>query len=348
MKIEENEILYCSRGSSALYAILESIKSEFDTILLPVNICEIVIPVVQKSNYKILFYDVGAINGNAELSDISKLVAPNKCVVMVVHNFGIPVDIEAIIAWAKPKQHFIIEDICNSLGAKIGNRWVGTFGDASILSFGISKIISNGIGGGAYTKLSELKEKVKKRINGFPEYNEKYIHMDSDFQSRIRKIRETNPANSMALLNELYQQYVNKLIYKMPVNEREKVKKQFTQLDSNIRRREHFAKQYEAALNNRFLIKPLHVDGQVYWRYNLLVKENMKDCFRAYLKNNDVWSSSWYPPIAHMFFDEKEFHPTQFKGSYKFATQVVNLFVDSKISEERIIRSIQIINNFKF
>jgi hypothetical protein len=41
-----NKLIFSGRGSAALYAILTSLETKERKILLPVNICEIVIPVI--------------------------------------------------------------------------------------------------------------------------------------------------------------------------------------------------------------------------------------------------------------------------------------------------------------
>ena len=55
----------------------------------------------------------------------------------------------------------MIEDAAESLGAKIGNKKVGTFGDSAMLSFCQNKIITAGEGGAIVTDSRELYEKLK-------------------------------------------------------------------------------------------------------------------------------------------------------------------------------------------
>ena len=52
-----------------------------------------------------------------------------------------------VISIAKRKKIFLIEDAAESIGAKINNRMVGTFGDMSIFSFAGNKVLTTGEGG---------------------------------------------------------------------------------------------------------------------------------------------------------------------------------------------------------
>ncbi len=66
----QNDLIFSGRGSTALYAILKSLNTEIRKILIPVNICEIVIPVVQLAGFTPIFYDVCATTGNSNLDHI--------------------------------------------------------------------------------------------------------------------------------------------------------------------------------------------------------------------------------------------------------------------------------------
>lgn len=75
------------------------------------------------------------------------LTARTRCIV-VVHLNGRPCDMPAIMTLAKDHNICVIEDCAQSIGAKIGNRFVGTFGDAAAFSFCQDKIVSTGGEGG--------------------------------------------------------------------------------------------------------------------------------------------------------------------------------------------------------
>ena len=54
---------------------------------------------------------------------------------MPVHLYGNPCDMVEIMAIAKKYNIFVIEDCAESLGAMVGERPAGSFGDLSTVSF---------------------------------------------------------------------------------------------------------------------------------------------------------------------------------------------------------------------
>ncbi len=88
------------------------------------------------------------VNNNFEIDADLCEKAKNVGAILVVHPYGIPLNVKRFCEIAKAKSAILIEDCAQAYGAKIGNKNVGTFGDYSILSFRPSKHIC-GISGGA-------------------------------------------------------------------------------------------------------------------------------------------------------------------------------------------------------
>ncbi|NMB81195.1 MAG: hypothetical protein GYA14_05205, partial [Ignavibacteria bacterium] len=59
----------------------------------------------------------------------------------------------------------IIEDCASSIGAKINNQPVGTFGDLAIFSFGATKFITTGGGGMIVSRKDKYIERIRDYIN---------------------------------------------------------------------------------------------------------------------------------------------------------------------------------------
>ncbi len=67
--------------------------------------------------------------------------------IVATHLFGIPADIEEIVAIARERGIPVLEDCAQCLGARCGGRMIGTFGDAAFVSFNFEKHMSTGEGG---------------------------------------------------------------------------------------------------------------------------------------------------------------------------------------------------------
>lgn len=79
---------------------------------------------------------------------------------MVVHLYGHPCDMNAIMKIGKEHDLFVIEDCVEVFGSKIGNFHVGTFGDISTFSFYGNKTITCGEGGMVVTNDDTLNDRM--------------------------------------------------------------------------------------------------------------------------------------------------------------------------------------------
>lgn len=344
MKIDVANLLFTGRGSSALWAILKSINKPEAKVLLPVNICEIVYPIVINAGYEPIFYDVNSISGNASLEDIRNAYTGNEALLIAVHNFGIPLEIDEISKWAKEKNIFVIEDVCNAMGATYKGAPLGTFGDAAFFSFGYAKIIEYGLGGAASIKDSNLKSKVKYIISSMKDYSELHKNKNTEYQNKLREIRQQTDAQSPSVYLPLYTEYANYLLYKIDFKTENEIKQFIEKLDTNLKEREQKALRYRNEIKSDKVKHINEVFGQIYWRYNLLVDSEIRKSLILKLRENNIFVSTWFPPINELFEENIDTH--SYSGSKTFSKEVINLFVDHRVSQEEISKTIKIINQF--
>lgn len=104
------------------------------------------------------------------LSDITELrdgVCVNRStqrairVVVPMHTFGHPVDIDKLLAVAHDFHLIVIEDAAESMGSTIHGRHTGTFGRLGTLSFNGNKTITTGGGGAILTDDPDLGTRAK-------------------------------------------------------------------------------------------------------------------------------------------------------------------------------------------
>lgn len=79
--------------------------------------------------------------------------------IIAVNSCGMPFKVNEIVAVAQKYQILLIEDAADSLGSTYQNKYCGTFGDFSILSFNGNKIITTSGGGALICKTPEQKSK---------------------------------------------------------------------------------------------------------------------------------------------------------------------------------------------
>jgi CDP-6-deoxy-D-xylo-4-hexulose-3-dehydrase len=77
---------------------------------------------------------------------------------MLAHSLGNPFNLDAVVAFCKKHQLWLIEDCCDALGSTYKGKMVGTFGDIGTLSFYPAHHITMGEGGAVFTNNLELKQ----------------------------------------------------------------------------------------------------------------------------------------------------------------------------------------------
>ena len=99
--------------------------------------------------------DIGAIpvitNVNKTLNmdpiDCENRITNKTKVILPVHMLGVPAEMREIMNIATKHNLKVLEDNCESLGAKYEKKFLGTIGDAGAFSFDFGKVITTGEGG---------------------------------------------------------------------------------------------------------------------------------------------------------------------------------------------------------
>src|SRR2546427_4318018 len=92
---------------------------------------------------------------------VEKAISPKTGAIVPVHLLGNPCKIEEIKRIAEDHDMYLVEDACESTGAEIQGKKVGSFGNMGTFSFFISHHISTIEGGMIVTDNDELHEYLK-------------------------------------------------------------------------------------------------------------------------------------------------------------------------------------------
>lgn len=87
--------------------------------------------------------------------------SPRTRAVICSHLHGCQAPIRWIRDWAQAHGVAVIEDACQAPGAWIGESRAGTLGDAGILSFGGSKLLTSGRGGAVLTRDATIAQRIR-------------------------------------------------------------------------------------------------------------------------------------------------------------------------------------------
>lgn len=157
-------IFFFNSARVALYALLKAYARP-GAVLMPAYNCLTVPEAVSFAGYSPVFVDVDSASLNMTAETLEKSLSEETSVVLATHIFGIPCDIEEIIRRLRRRDVLIVEDAAPALGAEFRKRLVGSFGDATIISFQSIKVISGETGGVLLTNRDELADRVADVLN---------------------------------------------------------------------------------------------------------------------------------------------------------------------------------------
>ena len=112
-------------------------------------------PIVQ-AGLKPVFVDINLNDYNASVSEIISKITNKTRMILLIHVLGTSLNILKLKSRIKNKKIIIIEDTCESLGAKFGKKYLGNFGEFGSFSFYYSHQITCGEGGMIVTNKKKI------------------------------------------------------------------------------------------------------------------------------------------------------------------------------------------------
>lgn len=164
-KFDSSFAVMSNSGSSANLLALAAVR--YSTLNPGLGRDEVIVPAVSWSTtyypisqlgFKLKFVDVDVATLNATPEAIEEAIGPKTAGIVVVNLLGNPSKLREIRALADAHGLFMVEDNCESMGAKYDNQFAGTFGHIGTFSTFFSHHISTMEGGVSLTDSLELKQ----------------------------------------------------------------------------------------------------------------------------------------------------------------------------------------------
>jgi perosamine synthetase len=157
----KNVVSINSGTSALLAALLAADIRTGDEVLLPSFTFVATANSILAAGAKPVFVDVSKDDYTIDVSDLKAKITKKTRVIVPVHLYGHPSDMDEIAEVAETESISIIEDACQSLGSTYNNRQTGTFGIMGCFSFYASKVLTSGEGGAVVTDDDSIAEKLK-------------------------------------------------------------------------------------------------------------------------------------------------------------------------------------------
>jgi len=178
-----------SNGSDALLLALQALDvGPGDEVILPTYTFFASAGSVARLGARPVFVDSAPCCYNLNVAGVASAIGPKTKAIMAVHLFGQAADMNALVKVAQKAGLPIVEDVAQSLGAKVGQKYAGTIGAIGCFSFFPTKNLGAlGEGGGVVTQDPQLAEKVRKlRVHGA---KKKYFHEEVGGNFRLHELQ---------------------------------------------------------------------------------------------------------------------------------------------------------------
>lgn len=263
------------------------------------------------------FADIDEGTLNLDPAKLEALVTPRTKGIVVVHLFGQPAPMDALLEFAKKHGLFVVEDCAQAVGADYRGTPVGLLGDCGTFSFYPTKNLGGcGEGGAFASRRPELVEQARLlRVHGM---GRRYYHDTVGFNFRMDGFQG-------AALNV-----------------------KLAHLASWTARRRAIARQYMAGIKLADVRLPQQPDyGQSVW-HQFTIRHPRRDALREHLTKHEIGTDLIYPVPLHL---QSAYAGLGYqRGSLPVAEQVcdtcVSLPIFPELTDAQVAHVIDSINRF--
>lgn len=177
-------------GTVALELALKAIGIEAgDEIIMPTfTIISCALAAIRLGAKPVLV-DSDPINWNMDISQIEAKITAKTKAIMVVHTYGLPVDMNPILALAKKHNLKIVEDAAEMHGQTYYGKPCGSFGEISTFSFYPNKLVTTGEGGMVICDDPTIRDKCQLLRNLAFEPKQRYLHEELGWNFRMSNLQ---------------------------------------------------------------------------------------------------------------------------------------------------------------
>ncbi|HVB37778.1 MAG TPA: aminotransferase class I/II-fold pyridoxal phosphate-dependent enzyme [Vicinamibacterales bacterium] len=165
-----------SYGRMAFYYLLQALQlPPGSEIIVPALTFWVIPELARVSGLTVVFADVDPATFTLDPDAFEQAITERTRAVVPTHLYGLPCDMDRIMAIAARHGLVVIEDCAHALGATYKGRPVGTFGDAGFFSFQTLKPLNCYGGGLALVRDAALADRVREIAHAEPWPDEKRV-----------------------------------------------------------------------------------------------------------------------------------------------------------------------------
>jgi dTDP-4-amino-4,6-dideoxygalactose transaminase len=266
---------------------------------------------------KPVFVDIDDATFNINPALIEKAITPRTKAVLPVHLYGQPFDVDAVLDICRKHKLPMVEDACQSHGAKYKGKTIGTFGEISCYSFYPGKNLGScGEGGAFVTNNDQLIARAKSlREHGS---TQRYYHDEIGYNYRMEGFQGAVLGVKLKHLQKW-------------TAERQRVARRYTEL-----------------LAGTPLQLPREADfAESVWHL-YAVRHPRRDELKKYLEDNKVGCAIHYPIPLHLqkAYAHLGHKPGDFPVAEKAARECLSLPIYPELTDTQINRVVEVVKHF--
>lgn len=179
-----------SNGTAALDAAVEALGiGPGDEVILPTFTIISCITQIVRSGATPVLVDCDPLTWNMDVSQVEAKITPRTRAIMAVHIYGLPVDMDPLLALAEKYGLKVIEDAAEMHGQSYRGQPCGSFGDLSTFSFYPNKHITTGEGGMIVTDDDHLAETCRSLRNLCFQPHKRFVHERLGWNLRMTNLQ---------------------------------------------------------------------------------------------------------------------------------------------------------------
>ncbi len=239
-----------ANGSVAIdSAILALGIGKDDEVIMPTFTIISCAAAIVRAGAKPVVVDSNADDWNMNVSQIEAKITKRTKAIMVVHIYGLPVDMDAVVALANKYGLMIIEDAAEQHGQFYKNKPIGSFGHISTFSFYPNKHITTGEGGMIVTDDETLAQRCRSLRNLCFIPEKRFVHHELGFNFRMTNLQAALGVAQLERLDEF-------------VSIKHAMGKKYTERLRDVKGIQLPAERVEGAQN-------------IYWVYGIVLKDEV-------------------------------------------------------------------------
>jgi perosamine synthetase len=229
---------------------------------------------------------------------------------LVTHLYGQPSELDELMEIAQEEGLVVIEDFCQSPGAKYKDKMVGTYGDFSICSFGATKNITTGEGG---MVLSDDEDSIR-------QVRTLRSNTNGDFETPLRSVRMNDIEAAIG-------------------------RQQLDKYDITLDKKNKIAELYLDSLTDEVVLPNKEPDrSHVYHGFPIRTKENVE--LMRYLAKRNIESSVVYDKPLHEYNLAPDADASNFPNTRLLTERVLLLPIHANLRNKEANKVISEVNSY--